>query len=96
MFIVSGTVSSKMFRAFFSSSMMTMSGLRLVTQRSAGMVPPPADSQPEHFELWVHTVCNIVDEVVVSPCVALCVKHNLAAVQIVVCGAPVSTELAFV
>ena len=50
----------------------------------------------EHFELCIHTVCNIVDEVVVSPCVALCVKHDLAAVEVMVCCSSVSTQFAFV
>ena len=41
MFVVNGTVSSKMCSFFFAGSMMTISGLRFVKQSSAGMVPPP-------------------------------------------------------
>ena len=46
MFMVKGTVSSKMWSFFFVSSTITMSGLRFVTHRSEGILPPPADSQP--------------------------------------------------
>ena len=45
-FVVSGTVSSKMCSFFFAESMMTISGLRFVMQSSAGMVPPTVASQP--------------------------------------------------
>ena len=46
MFMVKGTVSSKMWSFFFVSSTITMSGLRFVTHRSEGILPPPAASQP--------------------------------------------------
>ena len=56
----------------------------------------PAWQVTVYFESWVHIGHNEVDEIVVSPSVAISVKHLFAAVQVVICGASITTEFALV
>ena len=82
----------------FTGSMITTYGLRFVKQSSDGMVPPPVASHPGsitvNFKSWIHIGHNEANEAVVTPGEAPRVKHHLAAIQVLVGHAPVSTEFA--
>ena len=56
----------------------------------------PAWQITVHFLIWFHIGHNEIDEIIVSPCVTVCVKHHFATVQVVIGCSTVSTQFAFI